>query len=172
MFFLAANLINAAAVSIEFRLVLVKLLHLLIGNFHDFRSGKCHSTHNGNDYCGCLSAEILILAVAGVLVAFAVCIAVEHGNTYFNLIAELHKRKQIFCGLAKLTLELGNFCRQLLQRFVLFEPSFVAFKHIGEVPSKLFRNFASFQNIHFIPPYNLLPHHYTTRHGGMQEPAL
>ena len=87
MFFFAANLINAAAVSIKLRLVLIELFDFVVGNFHDFGSGKCHCAHYGNENRGCFSSEILIFAVAGILIAFAVGVAVKHGKTNLNFVA-------------------------------------------------------------------------------------
>ena len=140
----AADAVNAAAIGLELRLLLIEPVEGFLGDSHNFGGSVSAGTGDSDDNAHCFAAKILIGAVGGVLVAFAAGVAVEHLKADVELVVLFKELKKVRGAFAELAAESGNLFGELFERLVFGEPGFVAFKYVLEVPGELLRNFASF----------------------------
>jgi hypothetical protein len=150
----AADLINASSIRFELGLGCIERFEGFLGDRHYFGSCKGSSARNSNVSAHCFSAEVLIEAVCGILVALAACVAVKLRKANGNLIVKAKKVEQGCGAFAELALKFNYFFGEGFEFLVFFEPSVIAFEHIREVPGIFNGNFASFQYFlsHNFPP--------------------
>ena len=139
----AADLVQAAAVGLQLRLHGVEQVQRVIRNGHYLggavRGGACDSNVGAHG----LAAHVLIVVVAGVLIALAACVAVETAQAGAYLVVKAEGLKQRFGALAELALKSRDARGRFLERFILGKPCLVALKHVLEVPSEFLRDFTA-----------------------------
>ena len=139
----AADLVQAAAVGLQLRLHGVEQVQCVLRNGHYLggavRGGAC----DGDVGAHGLAAHILIVVVAGVLIALAARVAVETAQAGAYLVVKAEGFKQRFGALAELALKSRDAGGHFLERFVLGKPCLVALKHVLEVPSEFLRDFTA-----------------------------
>ena len=142
----AADLVQAAAIRLQLRLLGVEPVQRLIGNGHDLRRCEGGGAGDGHIYVHGLAADILIEAVAGILVALAAGVAHEHAEPQLDLVLQPEPGQQILGTAGQSALKGGNFGGEFLHGLVFRHPRLIAFKHILQVPGHLLRNLAALGN--------------------------
>ena len=140
----AADTVQAAAVGLQLRLSHKEKVQGILWDGHDLRGGKGRRAGDGHQGTHGLAPQILIGAVALILVVFAACVAIQGRETQLNLVVQLEKGQQCLGALAQLPLKSGETGGHLLQRLVFGKPCLVAFKHVLQVPGKFLGNLTSF----------------------------
>ena len=133
-------------VALRKKLLGVEPVQRLIGNGHDLRRCEGGGAGDGHIYVHGLAADILIEAVAGILVALAAGVAHEHAEPQLDLVLQPEPGQQILGAAGQSALKGGNFGGEFLHGLVFRHPRLVAFKHILQVPGHLLRNLAALGN--------------------------
>ena len=138
----AADLIEGALVAQQLRLRGVEEVEGVVVDGHDLRRCEGAGAEDGHIGAHGLAPEVLIGAVAGVLIALAAGIGVEAAQPLLDLVLEPEPEQQVLRAPAKLALEGGGPLRQGLQVLILFEPGFVRGVEVPQVPGLGLRHLA------------------------------
>ena len=142
----AADLVQAAAIGLQLRLLCVEPVQGLLGNGHDLGGGKGGGAGDGHIHVHGLAPDVLIKAVAGVLVALAAGITHEHAQPQLDLVLQPEPGQQIPGAAGQGALKGGDFGGERLHGLVFRHPGLVADEHVLQVPGHLLRNFTALGN--------------------------
>ena len=126
----AANTVQAAPICQQLRLCRIEKLQGILVNGQNFRRGKRRSAGNGHIHTHRLAAQILIVAVGGILIALAIGIAHQAAQTHLQLVLQAEKGQQILRAAAQRALERRDLLRIGAQRLIFRQPCRVACKNV------------------------------------------
>lgn len=139
----AAQLVDAAAIGLELRLLGVEARKRLVGDGHDLARFKRARAVQRDCRRKRLAAHPLIERVAHILVAAAARVLHELRNAHVDLIAEREPVEQRLRALAELAGVGGHALGVGLERFELFVPLIVARKYVTQIPGELLGHLAA-----------------------------
>ena len=139
----AAQLVDAAAIGLELRLLGIEARERFVRDRHDLARFKRARTVQRDRHGKRLAAHALIEGVAHVLIAAAARVLHELRNAHRDLIAEREPVEQRFRALAELAGVGGHALRICLERFELLAPLIVACKYVAQVPGELLGHLAA-----------------------------
>lgn len=139
----AAQLVDAAAIGLELRLLGVETRKRLVGDGHDLAGFKRARAVQRDRRGKRLAAHALIEGIAHVLVAAAARVLHELRNAHVDLIAEREPVEQRLRALAELAGVGGHALGVGLERFELFVPFIVARKYVTQIPGELLGHLAA-----------------------------